>query len=86
MSSIIRRRRGLNWAIGNSCLRDGLQHPHPFRQKTFTKSRRTRRGSGFVQSPPNPHQLAGEAFGIIRNGIGLKIPYRSEVSRGILSI
>src|ERR1700690_1288275 len=51
MSSIMRRRRGLNWAIGNSCLRDGLQHPHPLRQETLTKSRCARRGSGFVQSP-----------------------------------
>src|SRR6202161_3538331 len=50
MSSIMRRRRGLNWAIGNSCLRDGLQHPHPLRQETLTKSRGARRGSGFVQS------------------------------------
>src|SRR6202142_4795474 len=48
MSSIMRRRRGLNWAIGNSCLRDGLQHPHPLRQETLTKSRCARRGSGFV--------------------------------------
>ena len=45
-----RRRRGLNWAIGNSCLRDGLQHPHPLRQETLTKSRCARRGSGLVQS------------------------------------
>src|SRR5271167_4169554 len=48
MSSIMRRRRGLNWAIGNSCLRDGLQHPHPLRQETLTKSQCARRGSGFV--------------------------------------
>jgi hypothetical protein len=53
MSSIMRRRRGLTWAIGNSCLRDGLQHPHPLRQETFTKSRSARRGSGFVQSQPS---------------------------------
>src|ERR1700722_12733936 len=33
MSSIMRRRRGLNSAIANSCLRDGLQHPHPLRQE-----------------------------------------------------
>jgi hypothetical protein len=46
----VRRRRGLNWAIGTSCLRDGLQHPHILRQETLTKSRCARRGSGFVQS------------------------------------
>src|ERR1700730_9687076 len=51
MASIMRRPTGLTWAIGNSCLRDGLQHPHPLRQPTRAKSRSARRGSGFVQSP-----------------------------------
>src|ERR1700684_349143 len=50
MSSIMRRRRGLNSAIGGSCLRDGLQHPHPLRQEPLNKPRRSRRASGFVQS------------------------------------
>src|ERR1700678_252266 len=50
MSSIMRRRRGLNSAIGGSCLRDGLQHPHPLSQEPLNKSPQSRRASGFVQS------------------------------------
>jgi hypothetical protein len=38
MSSIMRRRRGLNSAIGGSCLRDGLQHPHPLRQEPLKQT------------------------------------------------
>jgi hypothetical protein len=61
MSSIMPRRRGLNSAIGGSCLRDGLQHPHPLRQKPLSKSPRSRRASGFVQSPCESDSTA---FGI----------------------
>src|SRR6202451_3251680 len=50
MSSIMRRRRGLNSAIGGSCLRDGLQHPHPLSQEPLNKSPQSRRASGFVPS------------------------------------
>src|ERR1700691_4798210 len=50
MSSIMRRRRGLNSAIGGSCLRDGLQHPHPLSQEPLNKSPQSRRAIGFVQS------------------------------------
>src|SRR6202521_5782563 len=50
ISSIMRRRRGLNSAIGGSCLRDGLQHPHPLSQEPLNKSPQSRRASGFVQS------------------------------------
>jgi hypothetical protein len=42
--------KALNSAIGGSCLRDGLQHPHPLRQEPLNKSPRSRRASGFVQS------------------------------------
>src|SRR5712672_135382 len=36
--------------LETSCLGGGLQHPHPLRQEAFTRPRRSRRDSGFVQS------------------------------------
>src|SRR3984957_7960718 len=83
MSSIMRRRRGLNSAIGGSCLRDRLQHPHPLRQEPLNKPRRSRRAGGFVQSPES---IRSRLIVITLVWVGIALPFAAAVALRTVAI